>query len=160
MTIKKSAVLFVIAVSIFMSYGGCNGNNGSMRMPSNTACDDCPCPFNRIPLTTDCWSREADSNIFGSGSSDGECVLINISEGTTNPRVDLFTGLGGPDLGFFCGVESTRPMVCGFAFQSNLTSFEAEACRICLGQYADALHAFGFPVNNGPPYRCAVPEGE
>lgn len=160
MIMRKSAVIFVFTIIILISYGGCNGNNGGMSMSSPTACDDCPCPFNRVPLTADCWSREADSNIFGSGSSDGECVLINISEGSTNPRTDLFTGLGGPEIGFFCGVESTIPLTCGFTFVSNLTSFEAEACRICLGQYSEALNVFGFPVNNGPPYRCAVPEGE
>ncbi len=119
--------------------------------PKATAQVTCPCDFDVIPKTIDCWP------IIG--------TTHNATWFPENMSTDC--SLGGQETSGFvndtagtCFMRGFNTNTCDFAVnESGLTAEEVEACQCALQEYATELNDMvGITaVLPGPPYECTTP---
>jgi len=154
---NKSVRFIGLSVSslLFMAFFGYVIPNGVHAQVS------CPCNYNSIPTTTQCWVDPFGSRdvIYSNTDDPTLCQASNIGEVPPGPppqpiplinvnvNADLATcrkdvKLGGPQ----CG-RGTRSV--------HLTPEEVIACQCELLAYVTALNDVdGITVSGGPPYAC------
>ena len=149
--IRKSTLILVITISILISYGGCNGNDGSMPPEFDPVeCRGCPCDFETPPMTAECWVTSTQAPNFFIAESD--CFLWTNPGSGDPPHFDTTLKITESK----CEVSSDHPACRSFLPVGDISSKEElEACVSCLEQYVTALHAAGFPISGfGPPFKC------
>jgi hypothetical protein len=125
---------------------------------------ECPCDYNVVPKTTDCWSNAFFISQQGDG---GFCDLLH-DTGMPGVNAALEVGelnpSGMPDVQS-CGVINFRFGSCDQGpdqFISNLTQDQVNACKCQIEQYANELAAVPITIMIGgmaasPPFICTGP---
>jgi hypothetical protein len=172
--VRTSALIIVMTISVFMLYGGCNGDNvlttdeapPGAEAPAGQSpeCEMCPCKFFDIPMTEDCWVDRTElpprflssTQIQDNGIA---CSLVQNFLSSTYARVAL-THPQPNSTRTFCSTTTSNRDICDGppSREINLRgSGEIAACRTCLEEYATALNESGVSVSGGPLYLCESP---
>jgi hypothetical protein len=180
--VRTSALIIVMTISVFMLYGGCNGDNvlttdeapPGAEAPAGQSpeCQNCPCKYFEVPMTEDCWGEPSDAR-FTIALEQGDPPRLD----SCTCRVNRPDRLGGLSVQIFApsdrppNTECTSTLVGGCTtgapeadtcpghprVRRNIIGNQNAACRTCLEQYAMELNASGIMVTGGPPYICAPP---
>ncbi len=146
---KKSYILIILISFLVIS-------------PKLYAQVECPCDFESVPKTTECWvepftispnptytertqppSSETSCNVNNNDPINNTLLYVSEEDGTPEaPRCQV---VGTPDA---CG-----PIT--FFIENNLTPEQLKACQCELLAYTTALNEVaGILVSGGPPYEC------
>ncbi len=113
----------------------------------------CPCRFDLVPITTECWDSPEDFLPLYASSSSFICNLASQQPGMNGYSLNVEIGVPQP----FCQISmQNAPPACGTQFEFHeLTAEELKACQCELLAYTTALNELdGISVFGGPPYTC------
>jgi len=121
----------------------------------------CPCRFDLVPITTECWDSPEDFlPIYLSASSQSFLICELVSQQPETPISAYSISVGTvmeEEVGGFCRISMTEaPPACGSQNEFHeLTAEELKACQCELQAYVTALNEGGsISVTGGPPYTC------
>jgi len=135
---KKSYILIILISFLVIS-------------PKLYAQVECPCDFESVPLTPECWNDPFQGDPDYTETEDS-CDVRNSGRGRA---IVLFLDLSGAMMR--CGINTRRVGdACGPGVSNiPLTPEEVKACQCELLAYTSALNEVeGIEVSGGPPYEC------
>jgi hypothetical protein len=170
--VRKSTLIIVMTISVFMMYGGCDGDGESMmdeappgaEAPAGQshACEVCPCKFydgvDELPMTEACWGSEVGFHPRPRRPFPAFCEL---STARNNAFTHILIQFFPSHQQWMCIYSSRIPDAdCGNVdgpIHKEITFSEAAACIACLEQYTSALSE----SESGPhvccePYNCNI----
>lgn len=137
---KTTLILFTTAI-IIMSYGGCDGDNERMSLLNSNACRECPCEFQFVPQSEECWvpldNNERLENIFSprftnENVNDRDCSLYAepTTVGRCTGRTSLIVEEATDTTPARCEIRSTNPEIAQDSSLSTMTLVHSNSMRV------------------------------